>query len=49
MSNIECWLGGFVIFQGSKTSIAKKTFIFRGGGGGGGEDPLSPTLDLHMP
>ena len=31
--NIECWLGGSVIFQGIRTSIAKKTYIllfFRG-------------------
>ena len=36
--NIECWLGSFVIFQGIRTSIAKKPFIlwfFRRGGGGG--------------
>ena len=27
-SNIECWLGSFVIFQGIRTSIAKKPYIF---------------------
>ena len=35
----ECWLGGFVIFQGIRTCIAKKPFIFvifQGGGGGSG-------------
>ena len=26
--NIECWLGSFVIFQGIRTSIAKKPHIF---------------------
>ena len=25
---IECWLGSFVIFQGIRTSIAKKPYIF---------------------
>ena len=32
----ECWLGSFVIFQGIRTSIAKKPYrfvIFQGGGG----------------
>ena len=28
VSNIECWLGSFVIFQGIRTSIAKKPYIF---------------------
>ena len=32
--NIECWLGSFVIFQGTRTSIVKKLYIvcvfFRG-------------------
>ena len=42
--NIECWLGSFVIFQGIRTSITKKTYIFvvfffRGVGG---LNPLSP-------
>ena len=43
--NIECWLGRFVIFQGVRTSIAKKPFFswfFRGSG-----PPLSP-LDPPM-
>ena len=26
--NIECWLGSFVVFQGIRTSIAKKPYIF---------------------
>ena len=26
--NIECWLSSFVIFQGIRTSLAKKTYIF---------------------
>ena len=40
--NIECWLGRFVIFQGIRTSIAKKTYIFGifQGGGSGPPDPL---------
>ena len=56
--NIECWLGNFVIFQGTRISIAKKPFIsviFQGGGGGGGgggvgggSGPPVPPLDLHM-
>ena len=39
--NIECWLGSFVIFQGIRTSFAKKPYIFvifQMGGGGGGRD-----------
>ena len=27
MTNIECWLGSFVILQGIRTSIAKKPYI----------------------
>ena len=49
-SNIECWLGSFVIFKVIRTSIAKKPYsfvIFRGGGGG--PDPCSLTpLDPRM-
>ena len=26
--NIECWLGSFIVFQGIRTSIAKKSYIF---------------------
>ena len=26
--NIECWLGSFVVFQGIRTSIAKKPYVF---------------------
>ena len=26
--NIECWLGSFVVFQGIRTSIGKKSYIF---------------------
>ena len=26
--NIECWLGSFVVLQGTRTSIAKKSYIF---------------------
>ena len=45
---IECWLGSFVIFQGIRTSIAKKPYvfvIFFSGGGGGGPDPPVPPLN----
>ena len=47
-SNMECWLGSFLIFQGISTSIAKEPYIFvifQGRGGGG---PLAPPLDPHM-
>ena len=38
-----------MIFQGIRTSFAKKPYIFcDSSGGGGGLDPLSPPLDLHM-
>ena len=43
--NNECRLGSFVIFQGTRTSIAKEPYsfvIFQGGG----PDPLSP-LWIH--
>ena len=43
MANIECWLGSFVIFQGIRTSIAKKPYIFVIFQGG--PDPLSSPLD----
>ena len=39
--NIDCWLGIFVIFQGIRTSIAKKSYFCDFSGGGGGRDPLS--------
>ena len=42
MSNIECWLGSFVIFQGIRTSIAKKPYIFCDFSEG------VTTLDPHM-
>ena len=44
--NMECWPGSFVVFQGIRTSIAKKTYnivIFQGGG-----DALSPPQDPPM-
>ena len=47
-SNIECWLGSFVIFQGIQTSIIKKPFtsvIFQGGGW---SRPPAPPLGPHM-
>ena len=34
--NIECWLGSFVTFQGIRTRIAKKPYIFAIFQGGGG-------------
>ena len=40
--NMEYWLGSFVIFQGIRTSIAKKLYIFVIFQGGG--DTLSPPL-----
>ena len=46
--NIECWLGSFVIFQGIRTSIAKKPYIFVIFQGGGGQDGLSHPLDPPM-
>ena len=44
--NIECWLGSFVIFQGIRTSIAKKPYIFHFSGGL--RTPCHPLLDLPM-
>ena len=44
--NIECWLGSLVIFQGIRTSITKKSYIFVIFRGGGGPDPLSPPLRI---
>ena len=38
----ECWLDSFVIFQGIRTSIAKKSYIFVIVQGGGGANPLPP-------
>ena len=50
--NIECWLGGFVIFQGIRTSIAKKPYIFViffRGGGSGPLYPPTPSGSAHVP
>ena len=44
--NIEYWLGGFVIFQGIRTSISKKPFIFVISQGG--PDHLSPSRSAHV-
>ena len=41
--NIECWLGSFVIFQGIRTTIAKKPMF----SGGGGVLNSSPPLWTH--
>ena len=47
--NIKCWLGSFVIFQGDRTSIAKKNpYILWFYGGRGGPDPLSPSGSAHV-
>ena len=49
--NIKCWLGSFVIFQGVRTSIARKPYIFvifQGGGGSGPPVPHPTLLDPHM-
>ena len=43
--NIECWHGSFVIFQGVRTSIAKKPYIFCDFSGGGSGPPPLPPLD----
>ena len=46
MTNSECWLGSFVIFQVFQASFAKKPYIFViFQGGGGGPEPLPPSLD----
>ena len=45
--NIKCWLGNFVIFQRSRTSVAKKTFIFVSFQGVGVGTPWLPPLDLR--
>ena len=47
-SNIECWLGSFVIFQGIWTSIAKKPYIFVILQGRGWSGPPPPPLDPPM-
>ena len=53
---IECWLGSFVIFQGSRTSIAKEPYSFvnlreRGVGTHFPPPPLDPLMywqfDIH--
>ena len=56
--NVECWLGSFWEFQGIRSSIAKKFYVFvifqvGGGGGGGGDCPPSGSahwtgLCLHL-
>ena len=43
---IECWLGSFAIFQGIRTCIARKSYIFVIFQGG--LDPLFHPLDLRM-
>ena len=49
--NIECWLGSFVIFQGIRTSIAKKPFIFVifQGGPASSPPPLSGSAHVTHP
>ena len=48
--NIECWLVSFEIFQGIRTSIAYKTYIFVIflGGGGGTDPPVQPSGSAHV-
>ena len=41
------WLGSFVIFQGIRTIIAKKPYIFMIFQGGGVGPPAPPTLAPH--
>ena len=48
--NIDFWPTGFAIFQGIRTSIAKKTYFcdLSGGGGGGSGPPVaSPSGSAH--
>ena len=40
--NIECWLGSFVTFKGTRTNIAKKPFGFVKYQGRGFRIPCSP-------
>ena len=45
--NIECWLGSYVIFRGSRPVLLRNPiflWIFRGGG----PDTLSPPMDPHL-
>ena len=44
--NIECWIGSFVIFKGTRTSIAKKPYIFVIYQGGYGP-PVSTSRSAH--
>ena len=46
--NIECWLGIFVLFQGIRTSIAKKPYTFVIFQGGVGLPAAPSSLDPHM-
>ena len=49
---IGCWLGSFVIFHGTLTSIVKESYCFvillGVGVVGAGVDPPPPPLDLRM-
>ena len=51
-TTLNAGLEAFVIFQGIRTSTAKKPYIFVifqvGGGGGGVSGPPIPPLDPHM-
>ena len=54
LANIEGWLGSFVIFQGIRSSIANKPYIFvifqRGGGGVRTPfPPLDPPMLVELP
>ena len=50
MHKIKCWLDRFVIFQGIRTSIAKKPYIFVifQRGSGPPAPPLDPPMLLHV-
>ena len=51
LPDIECWLGSSVIFQGIRTSIVKKPYIFvifKFLRGGGIQTPVPPPLDPRM-
>ena len=46
--NIECWLGGFVIFMGSRPVLQSNPIFFVIFQGGGGSEP-PPSLPLDPP
>ena len=46
--SIESWLGSFVVFKGTWTSIAKKRYIFVIFQGGGSGPPVPPCGSAHV-